>query len=150
MILIDWGAKRNYYVGDLTRAFLTPRGESSSEFRARYEEVFRIVREAHDKAIEAIRPGALGVDIDQIARDHIRKSGYGDYFGHGLGHGIGRVVHDFGGFSPSSNDVLAPNMILTVEPGIYLPGWGGVRLEDDVLVTESGCEILSSNLGATE
>lgn len=148
MVLIDWGAKRDGYVGDLTRSYLTEKGRSagSTDYRRKFDEVFKIVLDAHDAAIEAIKPGVRCDAIDKIARDRIRDAGYGDYFGHGLGHGIGRVVHDFGGFSPSANAVLEKNMILTVEPGIYLPGWGGIRIEDDVLVTEIGCEILSSRL----
>ena len=148
MVLIDWGAKRDGYVGDLTRSFLTEKGRSSgsAEYRRKFDEVFRIVLEAHDAAIAAIKPGVRCDAIDRIARDAIRAAGYGDYFGHGLGHGIGRVVHDFGGFSPSASAELRRNMILTVEPGIYLPGWGGIRIEDDVLVTETGCEVLSSRL----
>ena len=152
MVLIDWGEKRNGYVGDLTRAFLTEKGESlaSREYRARFESIFKIVLEAHDKAIEMIKPGASCREIDKVARDVIREAGYGDYYGHGLGHGIGRVVHDYGGFSPSAQGVVEENMIITVEPGIYLPGWGGIRIEDDVLATPDGCEIMSSNLRVDE
>ena len=152
MVLIDWGAKRNGYVGDLTRAFLTEKGESvaSREYKARFESLFKIVLEAHDKAIEMIKPGASCREIDKVARDVIRGAGYGDYYGHGLGHGIGRVVHDYGGFSPSAQGVVEENMIITVEPGIYLPGWGGIRIEDDVLATPDGCEIMSSNLRVDE
>ncbi len=152
MVLIDWGAKKDGYVGDLTRSFLTERGlsDASREYRAKFSEVFRIVKEAHDRAIEAIRPGVICSDIDRIARDTIRDSGYGEYFGHGLGHGIGRVVHDFGGFSPSAKATVEKNMIITVEPGVYLPGWGGVRIEDDVLVTETGCQTLSERLSDDE
>ncbi len=152
MVLIDWGAKKDGYVGDLTRSFLTERGlsESQTEYREKFEEIFKIVLEAHDKAIEAIKPGAICRDVDKIARDTIRDAGYGDYFGHGLGHGIGRVVHDFGGLSPNATALLEENMIMTVEPGIYLPGWGGIRIEDDVLVTKTGCEILSKRLPDNE
>ena len=81
---------------------------------------------------------------------YLTAAGYGDYFGHGLGHGIGRVVHDHGGLSPSHKAPLAPNMVLTVEPGIYLPGWGGIRIEDDVLVVADGVEILTRRLGVDE
>ena len=152
MCLIDWGAKKNGYVGDLTRSFLTDRGleetEQSRAYRAKFEEVFSVVKEAHDAAIAAMTPGVKCNAIDKIARDTIANAGYGDYFGHGLGHGIGRVVHDFGGLSPRHDALLAPGMILTVEPGIYLPDWGGIRLEDDVLVLENGVEVLSSRLSA--
>ena len=152
MCLIDWGAKKNGYVGDLTRSFLTDRGleetEHSRAYRAKFKEVFSVVKEAHDAAIAAMTPGVKCNAIDKIARDTIANAGYGDYFGHGLGHGIGRVVHDFGGLSPRHDALLAPGMILTVEPGIYLPDWGGIRLEDDVLVLENGVEVLSSRLSA--
>ncbi|MDO5309779.1 MAG: Xaa-Pro peptidase family protein [Planctomycetia bacterium] len=150
MVLIDWGAKQNRYVGDLTRAFLTPRGEADAVFRKKFKEVFEIVQEAHDAAISKMSPGVSCQEIDRVARDTIKHAGFGDYFGHGLGHGIGRVVHDYGGLSPRAHGQLRPGMVLTVEPGIYLPGWGGIRLEDDVLVTETGVEILSSDLGATD
>lgn len=152
MVLIDWGAKKDDYVGDLTRSFLTERGLSDLQtaYRKKFQEVFKIVLEAHDKAIAAIKPGVSCCDIDKIARDTIRDAGYGDYFGHGLGHGIGRVVHDFGGFSPSASSLIMKNMIVTVEPGIYLPGWGGIRIEDDVLVTETGSKVLSKRLSVDE
>ncbi len=152
MVLIDWGAKRNGYVGDLTRSFLTEKGESlaSREFKAKFDSIFNIVLEAHDKAIEMIKPGIPCREIDKVARDVIRNAGYGDYYGHGLGHGIGRVVHDYGGFSPSAQGVVEENMIITVEPGIYLPGWGGIRIEDDILATPEGCEIMSSSLRVDE
>ncbi|MGI6402273.1 MAG: M24 family metallopeptidase [Thermoguttaceae bacterium] len=152
MVLIDWGAKKEGYVGDLTRSYLTERGQSEAarEYRAKFNEIFQIVLEAHDKAIEAIKPGVPCNEIDSIARDSIRDAGYGDYFGHGLGHGIGRVVHDFGGFSPNATDLLVENMIVTVEPGIYLPGWGGIRIEDDVLVTANGARMMSSELPVDE
>ena len=152
MVLVDWGAKKDGYVGDLTRSFLTQRGlsDAQSEYRKKFDEIFKIVLEAHDKAIEAIKPGTPCDVIDAIARNTIRDAGYGERFGHGLGHGIGRVVHDFGGFSPKATDLLEKNMILTVEPGIYLPDWGGIRIEDDVLVTETGCVVLSQRLRDAE
>ncbi|MBQ9812228.1 MAG: aminopeptidase P family protein [Thermoguttaceae bacterium] len=154
MILIDWGAKKDGYVGDMTRSYLTEKGldpsNESKAYRAKFNEVFKIVLDAHDAAIDAMKPGVPCNEIDKIARDVIAAAGYGDYFGHGLGHGIGRVVHDHGGLSPSHNAPLAPNMVLTVEPGIYLPGWGGIRIEDDVLVLEDGVEILSRRLAVDE
>lgn len=152
MVLIDWGAKRDGYVGDLTRSFLTARGTSDCEksYREKFDEIYKIVQEAHDRAIEAIKPGVLCKEIDKIARDVIRDAGYGEYFGHGLGHGIGRVVHDFGGFHPKAEEPVEANMVMTIEPGIYIPGWGGIRIEDDVLATDTGYEILSSKLPDNE
>lgn len=153
-VLIDWGAKKDGYVGDMTRSYLTEKGldpsNESKAYRAKFDEVFKIVLDAHDAAIDAMKPGVPCNEIDKIARDVIAAAGYGDYFGHGLGHGIGRVVHDHGGLSPSHKAPLAPNMVLTVEPGIYLPGWGGIRIEDDVLVVADGVEILTRRLGVDE
>ena len=147
-VLIDWGVKKNGLVGDLTRAYLMENGTraANAQFKRKFDEVFQIVLEAHDAAIERIKPGAICSEIDATARETIRKAGYGEFFGHGLGHGIGRAVHDFGGFSPNNSRVLEKNMVMTVEPGIYLPGVLGVRIEDDVLVTDSGCEVLSRRL----
>lgn len=152
MVLIDWGAKRDGYVGDLTRSYLTEKGlsEASKAYRDKFDEIFKIVQEAHDRSMEAIKPGVLCKDIDKIARDVIREAGYGEYFGHGLGHGIGLVVHDYGGFSPNASAPVEKNMIMTIEPGIYIPGWGGIRIEDDVLVTENGFEVLSAKLPDAE
>jgi len=150
LVLVDWGVKQKGYVGDLTRTFLTERGQSNAEFSSEFKKVFDVVLEAHDRAIEAMKPGVPCADVDKIARDVIASAGYGEYFGHGLGHGIGRVVHDYGGLSPRTKDVLQANMVLTVEPGIYLPDWGGIRIEDDVLITESGAEVLSKALSDAE
>jgi len=153
LILIDWGAKKDAYVGDLTRTFRTERGLNAapgSEFARKFREVYDVVLAAHDAAIAAMKPGVRCDEIDGIARRTIADAGFGDFFGHGLGHGIGRFVHDFGGLNPRAERLLEPGMILTVEPGIYLPGWGGVRTEDDVLVTENGVEILSQRLSTDD
>jgi len=153
LILIDWGAKKDAYVGDLTRTFRTERGmnaASESAFARKFREVYDVVLAAHDAAIAAMKPGVRCDEIDGIARKTIADAGFGDFFGHGLGHGIGRFVHDFGGLNPRAERLLEPGMILTVEPGIYLPGWGGVRTEDDVLVTETGVEILSQRLSTDD
>jgi Xaa-Pro aminopeptidase len=85
-----------------------------------------------------------GIEADAVARDLIKQAGYGDNFGHGLGHGIGLEVHEAPGLSPLSKDTLQPGMVVTVEPGIYFAGFGGVRIEDDIVVTKSGCEILTA------
>ena len=105
--------------------------------------VFDIVLEAHDRAIAAIKPGVPLAEIDAAARDYIQESGYGDYFGHGLGHGVGLEVHEAPRVSPLSKGLTEVGMVFTVEPGIYLPDQGGVRIEDMVVVTETGCRILT-------
>ena len=137
-LLIDWGARCDWYVSDLTRVIWP------GTIRPVLAKVYEIVRQAQLKAIAAIRPGAKARSIHRIARSHIEKAGYGRQFKHGLGHGIGLDVHESPGMGVTSSDVLEPGMVVTVEPGIYLPKLGGVRIEDDVLVTEGGCEVLSS------
>ena len=136
-ILIDWGASEGLYRSDLTRTLVT--GKMSPKFAAIYE----IVLEAQTKAIEAIRPGAVCQDIDNVARRVIAKAGYGRRFGHGLGHGVGLLIHESPRFAMKNQSVLKPGMIMTVEPGIYITGWGGIRIEDDVLVTRNGFEVLT-------
>jgi Xaa-Pro aminopeptidase len=110
---------------------------------AQLREIYEIVREAQEAGVAAVRPGRPGVEVDQEVRGLIAKAGYGDRFGHGLGHGVGRQIHEAPRLSRTSKDVLAPGMVVTVEPGIYLPGVGGVRIEDMVVVTEHGCERLT-------
>lgn len=105
-------------------------------------EIYDIVKDAHDMAIVAIRPGAGCRDVDSVARDYIVSRGYGENFGHGLGHGVGLEVHEKPVFSPRSDDILTEGMIVTVEPGIYLPGIGGVRIESLLLVTSDGSRLL--------
>lgn len=137
MVKLDYGALLNGYNSDITRTiFLGPPD-------AKQREVYATVLAAQQSAIEAIRPGKIGKEIDAVARDYIKDHGYGDYFGHGLGHSLGIDVHDGGGLTTTSEIVLAPGMVMTVEPGIYIEGWGGVRIEDDIVVTETGVEVLT-------
>ena len=136
-LVLDYGARLNGYNSDITRTVMLGTPD------AKQNEVYDIVLEAQSRAIKAIRPGIPGGEVDAVARDYIASKGYGDRFGHGLGHGLGLAVHDGRIFSPKSEIVLQPGMVATVEPGIYIPGWGGVRTEDDILVTESGCEVLT-------
>jgi len=137
-VLIDWGAELDLYCSDCTRmAFL---GAPD----ARWREIYEIVREAQALAIAAIRAGVAGRDVDAAARTHITQSGYGDAFKHGLGHGVGLRVHEGPTLSARSEDTLAEGMVVTVEPGIYIAGWGGVRIEDLVVVRSDGPEVLSS------
>jgi Xaa-Pro aminopeptidase len=136
-VLIDWGATGFGYQSDLTRVIAT--GKVTTKFEA----VYRCVLAAQERAIAAIRPGVSAGAIDAAARGVIADAGYGRFFGHGLGHGLGLEIHEAPRMRPGADAVLAPGMVVTVEPGIYLPGWGGVRIEDDVLVTPEGCEILT-------
>jgi Xaa-Pro aminopeptidase len=136
-ILIDFGSRFMGYHSDQTRTVVC--GKPSSE----QEKVYRIVKEAHDKAIEKIRPGIPVHEVDEAARNHIRDYGYDQYFGHGTGHGIGLAVHESPGVNKENKDLIQEGMVFTVEPGIYIPDWGGVRIEDMVLVTSKGAEILT-------
>ncbi len=136
-ILIDWGADEGLYRSDLTRVVVTGR------ISAKFERIYKVVLDAQSRAIAAIRPGAVCRDVDRAARRVIAKAGFGRYFGHGLGHGIGLDVHEAPRLAEKVQTVLKPGMVVTVEPGIYLPGWGGVRIEDDVLVTRDGHEVLT-------
>ncbi|MEI8198152.1 MAG: Xaa-Pro peptidase family protein, partial [Phycisphaerae bacterium] len=136
-LLIDWGARYKGYCSDLTRVWFI------GSIPPPLGEVYRVVLEAQQAAIAAIAPGKTGRQIDKIARDIITKAGYGAQFGHGLGHGFGRDIHEAIALSKLSKTTLQPGMVVTVEPGVYLPGVGGVRIEDDVLVTSNGCRMLS-------
>jgi Xaa-Pro aminopeptidase len=138
-VLFDWGAVYRGYCSDLTRTMMI--GRVSSKIK----EVYRVVYDAQQAAIEFLRPGVTTTQADRVARDVIERAGYGELFGHGLGHGIGREIHEMPSMRKTGGEEeLRPGMIVTVEPGIYLPGEGGVRIEDDVLITHSGCEVLSS------
>lgn len=137
IVTIDFGAYYNRYVSDMTRTIFL--GEIQNQ---QLKEIYDIVREAKRLAIEAIKPGMKTFDIDKIARDYISQHGYGEYFGHGTGHGIGIDIHESPRVSMHDTTILEPGMIVTVEPGIYIPGVGGVRIEDDILVTEDGHENL--------
>lgn len=138
VLLIDWGATNTHgYRSDLTRVFLT--GKPTKQI----ERVYHTVLAAQKASIAAIRPGAKCADVDKIARGMIDASGFGKFFGHGLGHGFGLDIHESLRMSPLSGQVFEPGMVVTVEPGVYLPGKFGVRIEDDILVTQDGCEILT-------
>jgi Xaa-Pro aminopeptidase len=138
-LLIDWGASGRLggYKSDLTRVLVT--GKVSPKF----EKVYSTVLAAQERGIAAIRPGALARDVDAEARSVIEEAGFGRFFGHGLGHGLGLEIHEDPRLRRGSDVALRPGMVVTVEPGIYLPDWGGVRIEDDVLVTPDGREVLT-------
>lgn len=137
-LLIDWGAQNAGYSSDLTRILVT--GKISPKLRKVHDLVLR----AQLAAIGKIRPGARLADIDQAARKTIANGGFGKKFGHGLGHGLGLQIHENPFLTPTASGVLKTGMVITIEPGIYLPKWGGVRIEDDVLVTQGGFEVLTS------
>lgn len=137
LVLIDWGATGRGYNSDLTRVFAT------RSISPKLREVYGVVAKAQAAAMAAVRPGAVGKDVDAVARGVIADAGYGDFFGHGLGHGFGLQIHEAPALRPNSEFVLEAGMVVTIEPGVYLPGWGGVRLEDDLLVTADGHEVLT-------
>ncbi len=136
-VIIDCGAVVDGYHSDKTRTFVVGRATK------RQREVYSVVKIAHDLVIDGIKPGLRCADVDRIARDYIKKEGLGRYFDHGTGHGVGLKIHEGPVIGPASRDILEPGMVVTVEPGVYLPGWGGVRIEDMVVVTERGCRVLT-------
>ena len=138
LVLVDAGAKLDGYCSDCTRTFAV--GEVSESLR----EVYEVVQEAEKAGVDAVRAGAAGRDVDAAARAVISDAGYGENFGHGLGHGVGLLVHEAPAVRPEAADELAAGNVVTVEPGIYLSGVAGIRIEDLVVVTEDGCELLTS------
>ena len=136
-VTIDYGTVWGGYHSDETCTVAV--GEITEEQAA----VYAVVREAHDRAIDEIRAGVPCRDIDTAARGHIDKAGYGDYFVHGTGHGVGLEVHESPRLSGRADDILEEGMVVTVEPGVYIPGRWGVRIEDTVMVGRDGCEILT-------
>lgn len=138
-VKMDFGALLNGYCSDITRTVVL--GTPSPKHR----EIYDIVLEAQLHTLEFLRPGMTGREADALARDVITHYGYGDQFGHSTGHGLGMEVHEAPRLSKLSDTVLQPGMVVTVEPGIYLPGFGGVRIEDDVVITESGIRRLTES-----
>jgi Xaa-Pro aminopeptidase len=138
-VIFDFGAVIDGYRSDMTRTLII--GDPEPEVL----KIYNIVLEAQLKALHALKPGVVGKEIDRIAREHIEQNGYGKYFGHGLGHGVGLNIHEGPRLSEKSTDVLEVGMVVTIEPGIYLPGVGGVRIEDMVVITENGMENLTSS-----
>lgn len=138
LLLFDMGVVLDGYVSDITRTFAV------GEINEKQKEIYETVLSANLAAIEATRPGITLASLDQAARDVIAAKGYGDYFIHRLGHGMGMDVHEYPSVHGANQDLLRAGMVFTIEPGIYLPGVGGVRIEDNVFVTENGCEVLTS------
>jgi Xaa-Pro aminopeptidase len=138
-VLVDMGVKLGGYCSDMTRN-IPPKRRS-----ALYRKVHALVMKANRAAIAAVRPGVTGKALDKVARDVIRAGGFGKCFGHSLGHGVGLEIHEAPYASKKSDWTLKPGMFVTIEPGIYLEGNLGVRIEDLVLVTETGCEVLTEN-----
>lgn len=137
LITVDFGVHRNGYNSDITRTVWL------GTLNERSRHIYQSVRTAQRMAVEAVRPGKLCKEIDAVARDYLKEVGLGEYFSHGLGHGIGLAVHELPGMRSTSEVVLEPGMVVTIEPGVYIPGETGCRVEDSVVVTENGCEKLT-------
>ena len=142
-VLIDWGAKKNGYLSDLTRIVLTDKPPANKP-SAKLEKMYRAVLQAQMDAIAAIKPGVLMSQIDAVARKALEKAGLEKRFTHGLGHSFGLEIHESVRLGKGQERPLEAGMVVTVEPGVYIPGFGGVRIEDDVLVTDSGNQVLTS------
>ncbi len=138
LVVIDWGAMKDGYASDCTRTFAT------GDLDPRDAEVYDVVLAAQEASLAAVEPGPTGKEVDAVARDIIDAAGHAEHFGHGLGHGVGLEIHEGPRLSKQGNDALTSGMVVTVEPGVYVPGAVGVRIEDLVIVTESGHEVVSS------
>jgi len=139
ILLMDFGGFYDYYAGDMTRTIALNR------VSPRFEELYNKVLEAQLAAIARVAPGIPSREVDAAARNCLKEAGLNEYFGHGTGHGVGLEIHEAPTVSPRSEDILQPGMIITIEPGVYLPGWGGIRIEDVVLVTTDGYEVLTKS-----
>lgn len=156
-LLVDWGADL-LYKSDITRTLRSPFGTAPSRRNKKervgfdFEQIYALVKAAQDAALAAIRPGAKAKDVDAAARKVFAAAklakhpgvNFADFFTHGLGHGIGLEIHEAPRIRANSDDVLEAGMVVTIEPGLYIPDWGGVRIEDDVLVTHDGCKLLTT------
>ncbi len=136
-VTLDFGARFRRYVSDCTRTIVL------DPVSPRHREIYTIVLQAHQTALAGLKPGMTGREGDALARAVIASAGYGDAFGHGLGHGVGLAIHEGPTLSPREDATLQAGMVVTIEPGIYLSGWGGVRIEDLVVITEGGCQSLT-------
>ena len=138
-VTMDFGAKLDGYCSDLTRTVVV--GKSTDRQREIYDQVLK----AQMAAINAMKPGVSCKTVDELSRRILEEKDLARYFGHGLGHSLGRLVHDGGALNASSTQILAPGQVWTVEPGVYIPGFGGVRIEDDVVITQDGVEVLTAS-----
>ncbi len=136
-VVIDFGAVYGGYTSDMTRTVVM--GKASQNMKR----IYRIVKDAQQKAIDAARAGISCHALDQIAREYIHQKGFGQYFGHSLGHGLGLNVHSLPRVGAGSETILEENFVITIEPGIYIPNVGGVRIEDDIIIQRDGCELLT-------
>ncbi|MBJ3787558.1 aminopeptidase P family protein, partial [Bacillus sp. OA1] len=139
IVTLDFGALYDGYCSDITRTVAI--GEPSEEFK----KIYNVVREALKRGTEAIKPGETAKSIDDITRDYITEHGYGQYFGHSTGHGLGLEIHEPLRLSQESKATLEEGMVVTVEPGIYIPNWGGCRIEDDIVITKDGYEVITKS-----
>jgi len=137
LVVIDVGAKYRDYCSDLTRTFIIGK-PSSKQFQ-----IYETVRKAQELAVEKAKAEIKAREVDRVARDYISKAGYGEYFVHSLGHGVGLDIHELPTLSPKSKEILMEGNVVTIEPGIYIPGFGGVRIEDTVLILKDGAEKLT-------
>ncbi len=139
LVVVDWGGEAGGYFSDITRSFLM-KGRDLS----RKKEIYDTVLQANIKAIHSVAPGLSCRMVDSAARDSIKKAGYSGFFGHGTGHGVGLEVHELPRISRLGRESVKPGMVFTIEPGVYIPGIGGVRIEDMVLVEKTGCRVLTA------
>jgi Xaa-Pro aminopeptidase len=140
LVTIDWGGEADGYFSDMTRTFLLKGGRNAGKKKG----IYQIVLEANKRSISSVAPGVLSKKIDSAARNYIKNAGYNEYFGHGTGHGTGLQVHEAPRITWTKSVILRENMIFTIEPGIYIPELGGVRIEDMVAVKPRGCKVLTS------
>ena len=140
LIILDWGGEADGYFSDMTRTLLIDKGDSI----AKKKEIYKIVLEANKKAVAFVAPGIKSQEIDGSARNLINKSGYGNFFEHGTGHGVGLDIHELPRITRKGREIIKENMVFTIEPGIYIPGLGGVRIEDMVMVTPSDSKVLTA------
>lgn len=138
-VTLDFGAYYKGYCSDITRTIAV--GEPSDKLK----EIYSVVLEAQLRGVNGIKAGLTGREADALTRDYITEKGYGEYFGHSTGHGVGLEIHEAPGLASRSETVLEPGMVVTVEPGIYIPGVGGVRIEDDIIVTSEGNEVITKS-----